>query len=661
MYKRTIKLVVLGLLVGTFCGVWQTQTCAVAQERPFAPQPIRPAPRPEDPWLRAVEDLLRNLAQPPPRTQEQPRPAGRRETPVRPTVPSPQQLAALSDKALRDVLDRAANQFSDDLDRIQTGASWKKYLRVEMLKRYFEREKMQQLEAESQERIARSDGQRRAQLLEEMAKRFEQQDADRREQLLKEMSTRIAAGRPGKADAERREQAAEAMAKQSERLDEVRRDQVLEAMRKQMERQDAQRREQVQEEKRKLSERPSPGRLADRDTTRPVAESPERTGRPESDRREQALEAMRKQLEARDAERRQELREEARRPPERPVAASRERLAEQLERRDAERRSQTLEAMREQLEVRDAERREQTRRPVERPGSERREPTRPERQEARPVVQPPERVGRPDAERREQLEKEAREQRERPGDHEQARKERREQSERPSVGRRDPTRPEREEALRDAQSQERIGRLDAERREQLRTEARDRADPEDRSPLKQATSRRRERPVNGSREQLVEIAARFDEVAGNPDYHRIAELYSFQTLRLGLHEYTLPARERQVHVLSASVPTLIRALRGPSLGPTWISYLHLETLAELVGDDSDLKPADADLLTVILGRFESVRENPDYRVITEMPGFETTRDALSEYILAVEKDIALVESAPRIPESSRAGPASDQN
>jgi len=151
-----------------------------------------------------------------------------------------------------------------------------------------------------------------------------------------------------------------------------------------------------------------------------------------------------------------------------------------------------------------------------------------------------------------------------------------------------------------------------------------------------------------SRERLAKIADRFEKVAAEPGYEKIAAVAGFQTLRLGLREYTLPPAERQTHVLSARLPILTSALDRQRTGAAWKEFLKLEQLKRLLGSDDDRQSKDLDTLVEILGRFEKIRRDPQYAVVSRTRGFESTCEALRALVETLEEE--LVGSLPPSPE-----------
>jgi hypothetical protein len=134
----------------------------------------------------------------------------------------------------------------------------------------------------------------------------------------------------------------------------------------------------------------------------------------------------------------------------------------------------------------------------------------------------------------------------------------------------------------------------------------------------------------GRRSMLSEIADRFDKIAGDQQYRRISACSGFQTLQVGLREYTLPPQKRQQHVVAANLRDLVHSLDQFSKGASWKQFLELDQLERLATSDARLEPTDFARMAQILSRFEAARQDADFRVIAERPGFDATYAALAD-------------------------------
>lgn len=145
----------------------------------------------------------------------------------------------------------------------------------------------------------------------------------------------------------------------------------------------------------------------------------------------------------------------------------------------------------------------------------------------------------------------------------------------------------------------------------------------------------RERPVSPSerrdadrKKMLVAIADRLDKIAGDRKYRQIAGCSGFRTLQTGLREYTLSPRERQSHVLAANLKELADSLDRLPKGASWKRFLQLDQLERLATGDARFEPTDFARMAQILSRFETARQDPDYAMIVEQPGFDAAYVAL---------------------------------
>ncbi len=152
--------------------------------------------------------------------------------------------------------------------------------------------------------------------------------------------------------------------------------------------------------------------------------------------------------------------------------------------------------------------------------------------------------------------------------------------------------------------------------------------------------------------RLVEIYQAYDATAANSQYRTIAELWGFRAVHGALGEFLSPPWERQRRQLTASAIDLQNTLAGMNNGAGWQKYLALP--AEVLGIQSaspGLPPRheyqpDMEQLQKTLGRFDSVRDNPEYRVIAELSSFVATHENLAAYV-ALLRDVP--DTQPRPP------------
>lgn len=141
-------------------------------------------------------------------------------------------------------------------------------------------------------------------------------------------------------------------------------------------------------------------------------------------------------------------------------------------------------------------------------------------------------------------------------------------------------------------------------------------------------------PAEEIRGQLDEIHQIYVATSESPEYRRIADLPSYQTLLSLLTEYTTPADERQRRQLYLAAAELNRSLEHFKTGEGWRRYLELADGQALSEDfDSSSPPvAGPDELAKVLARFESVEQNAEYRVIAAEPAFKAAHQRLAAYV-----------------------------
>jgi len=142
-----------------------------------------------------------------------------------------------------------------------------------------------------------------------------------------------------------------------------------------------------------------------------------------------------------------------------------------------------------------------------------------------------------------------------------------------------------------------------------------------------------------NRALIADISQKFEAAGTDPTYEVITKPWGFQTLLVSLKEYSLPAVQRQSHLLNAKTQTLKRSLDNISTGAGWKAYLEIDDLEKLLD-----KPANnAEVikkLEKILKRFDDVSQNPQYKTIAELQGFEVTQTALQLYIHTLQAETA---------------------
>jgi hypothetical protein len=108
---------------------------------------------------------------------------------------------------------------------------------------------------------------------------------------------------------------------------------------------------------------------------------------------------------------------------------------------------------------------------------------------------------------------------------------------------------------------------------------------------------------------------------------------SFQTLKAALREYTMPAEQRLRSQVSSAARELQSSLTRFATGDTWQRYFALPPeLMTAPSDGSSPGPRDQSKnVTELLGRFDMVSHNDDYRMIAALPAFHWAQESLAAY------------------------------
>lgn len=143
---------------------------------------------------------------------------------------------------------------------------------------------------------------------------------------------------------------------------------------------------------------------------------------------------------------------------------------------------------------------------------------------------------------------------------------------------------------------------------------------------------------SATRSLVTEISQKFDAAAKDPTYAVITEPWSFKTLLVALKEYSLPATDRVAHELNAKTKTLHKSLDIITTGEGWITYLHLKDLEKLLEEPTSNNADRAKKLEKFLEKFDEVAQNPQYKTVADLRGFDVTKSALQQYINALQTD-----------------------
>lgn len=168
-------------------------------------------------------------------------------------------------------------------------------------------------------------------------------------------------------------------------------------------------------------------------------------------------------------------------------------------------------------------------------------------------------------------------------------------------------------------------------------------------------------PTDDVRQQLQEISRIYGGLDSSRESRSVSNLRSFQVLQQALAEYVTPPVQRLRRQLYFKAGQLNRALERFATGAGWQNYLMLSTGLSLSTDhaqSSESLHSVADYKEV-LARFDSVGQNPDYRVISDLPEFKTTRQRLADYLGQLETPPAQKPEELPAPDSNAAHQAAE--
>jgi hypothetical protein len=149
--------------------------------------------------------------------------------------------------------------------------------------------------------------------------------------------------------------------------------------------------------------------------------------------------------------------------------------------------------------------------------------------------------------------------------------------------------------------------------------------------------------ISPKNENLIDaVLSRMESTAKSNEYRTITDTWGFKALHVALQEASRPADERAASVLTAQTEMLNKSLERVSTGERWRKHLEIDNLEKIaktrkLGSDENL-----DEITTI---FERVAQNPEYQVITQLPGFEGVYSSLRS--LSAEREPQ--SSAKRVP------------
>ncbi len=133
------------------------------------------------------------------------------------------------------------------------------------------------------------------------------------------------------------------------------------------------------------------------------------------------------------------------------------------------------------------------------------------------------------------------------------------------------------------------------------------------------------------REKFRKHAEVFEGVAQEPAYRSIAGLWGFGTLRVGLREFAEEPIIKIRRAVAINAGWLSKAFEEVGTGSQWRTHLRLETL--MARDDQGISAAEAlDRFELVLTKFDRVQADPQYESVNELPGFQATHSALTDFV-----------------------------
>jgi hypothetical protein len=143
---------------------------------------------------------------------------------------------------------------------------------------------------------------------------------------------------------------------------------------------------------------------------------------------------------------------------------------------------------------------------------------------------------------------------------------------------------------------------------------------------------------SGERQKLLrEILAKFDATLNSTNVRHVTEAAGFRDLYGALAELSVTPHQRKLAQLVAASEQLKRDLTRINAPANWLTYLHLP-VPSLDHEPSDVPEPPVTTgesvagLEATLRRYDQTAEDPQYRVIAGLTGFQSTRSRLREYL-----------------------------
>jgi hypothetical protein len=151
-------------------------------------------------------------------------------------------------------------------------------------------------------------------------------------------------------------------------------------------------------------------------------------------------------------------------------------------------------------------------------------------------------------------------------------------------------------------------------------------------------------PDPATRARLRGVIDVFDDVAADSDLRAVSELWSFQALEMGLRELAAEPIDKSRFRLSRQAAAFSKTLDSWDNGQRWRDYLQLEWL---IGTEAEMRldlPARQERFQKLLAKFDRVKEDPQFAIVSQAPQFRTTHAALASFVGDLQGFIQSVEA-----------------
>lgn len=140
-------------------------------------------------------------------------------------------------------------------------------------------------------------------------------------------------------------------------------------------------------------------------------------------------------------------------------------------------------------------------------------------------------------------------------------------------------------------------------------------------------------------EQLKDMLSNYQATINSPQVRHVSNAAGFRGLFAVLQELTINPNERALKDLVAAKRQLDGQLSRLSASSSWTAHLHLPIVSRSDKGDGPLPPGDNadDIagLETALARYDQIVDDPEYRSVVKLPGFQRTRTKLTEYLQLV--------------------------